>query len=239
MRNAQVLRERQWLCARRLRDRRRELGLTQCEVVERLAALGVESTNRTLSAIEHGQGVDIGRLPELAVALDCTVTYLLGLTEIAAALAARRPQRAGDRRCHRISIGAVAAELDPRSGCPGTADLGARRMHELALCGAIADVVSRRADGRQVDVVHLRIGALRQVVPDTLSFCWSMVASRHAATTVRSSTWSGCRRCCAAVRAAHSASWSTTSRSPAPSCGGVDMEVLSRRGVRPGRPRSG
>jgi hypothetical protein len=31
--------------------------------------------------MEHGQGIDVGRLPELAVALDCTITYLLGLTE--------------------------------------------------------------------------------------------------------------------------------------------------------------
>jgi transcriptional regulator with XRE-family HTH domain len=62
-------------------DRRHVLGLTQCDVVERLIALGVAATNRTLSAMEHGQGVDVGRLPELAVALDCTVTYLLGLTE--------------------------------------------------------------------------------------------------------------------------------------------------------------
>jgi hypothetical protein len=30
--------------------------------------------------MEHGQGIDVGRLPELAVALDCTVTFLLGLT---------------------------------------------------------------------------------------------------------------------------------------------------------------
>jgi transcriptional regulator with XRE-family HTH domain len=61
-------------------ERRHELGLTQYDVVERLAALGVASSNRSLSAMEHGQGVDVGRLPELAVALDCTVTYLLGLT---------------------------------------------------------------------------------------------------------------------------------------------------------------
>ena len=80
MHNQQVLRERHWLCARRLSERRRELRLTQRDVVERLASLGVFASNRTLSAIEHGQGVDIGRLPELAVALDCTVTYLLGLT---------------------------------------------------------------------------------------------------------------------------------------------------------------
>ncbi len=73
-------RERHWVCARRLSERRHDLGLTQCDVVDRLSALGVSATNRTLSAMEHGQGVDVGRLPELALALDCTVTYLLGLT---------------------------------------------------------------------------------------------------------------------------------------------------------------
>lgn len=50
-------------------------------------------------------------------------------------------------------------------------------MHELSLCGAIADIVLRRAEERPVDVVHLRIGQLRQVVPDTLEFCWSMITS--------------------------------------------------------------
>jgi hydrogenase nickel incorporation protein HypA/HybF len=48
-------------------------------------------------------------------------------------------------------------------------------MHELSLCGAIAEIVSRRAAGRRVDVVHLQIGQLRQVVPDALTFCWSML----------------------------------------------------------------
>jgi transcriptional regulator with XRE-family HTH domain len=73
-------RERQWVCARRMAERRHDLGLTQRDVVDRLAELGLETTNRTLSAMEHGQGVDVGRLPGLAAALDCTVTYLLGLT---------------------------------------------------------------------------------------------------------------------------------------------------------------
>jgi hydrogenase nickel incorporation protein HypA/HybF len=48
-------------------------------------------------------------------------------------------------------------------------------VHELSLCGAIADIVSRRAGERRVASVHLRIGTLRQVVPDTLDFCWTMV----------------------------------------------------------------
>lgn len=74
-------RERHWVCARRLRERRQALGLTQGEVVRRLSARGVAATNRAVSAMEHGSGVDIGRLPELAAALECTVTYLLGLTD--------------------------------------------------------------------------------------------------------------------------------------------------------------
>jgi hydrogenase nickel incorporation protein HypA/HybF len=48
-------------------------------------------------------------------------------------------------------------------------------MHELSLCEAIAGVVKTHADGRHVDVVRVRIGALRQVVPESLSFCWTLV----------------------------------------------------------------
>lgn len=48
-------------------------------------------------------------------------------------------------------------------------------MHELALCEAIADVVKAHAGGRHVDVVRVRIGALRQVVVDSLTFSWTMV----------------------------------------------------------------
>lgn len=65
----------------RLRDRRHALGLTQKQVVRRLAALGVGCTNKAVSSLEHGTGIDVGKLPELAAALDCTVTYLLGLTD--------------------------------------------------------------------------------------------------------------------------------------------------------------
>lgn len=64
----------------RLRDRRRALGLTQQQVVRRLATFGVSTTNKALSSLEHGAGIDAAKLPEFAAALDCTVTYLLGLT---------------------------------------------------------------------------------------------------------------------------------------------------------------
>jgi hydrogenase nickel incorporation protein HypA/HybF len=48
-------------------------------------------------------------------------------------------------------------------------------VHELSLCQAIAGVVRPYAEGRRVDVVRVQVGALRQVVPDSLSFCWTIV----------------------------------------------------------------
>lgn len=69
------------LVGERLRVRRRELGLTQQQLASRLAAAGVPSTNKALSNLERGVGLDVAKLPELANALDCSVTYLLGLTD--------------------------------------------------------------------------------------------------------------------------------------------------------------
>lgn len=73
-------RERHWMCARRMRDRRLALGLTQREVAARLTERGNPISNRSLSAMENGRGVDLGLVPDLADALRCSVTYLLGLT---------------------------------------------------------------------------------------------------------------------------------------------------------------
>lgn len=51
-------------------------------------------------------------------------------------------------------------------------------MHELSLCGSIYEMVDRAAAGRPVSVIHLRVGQLRQVVPDTLSYCWVLVCEQ-------------------------------------------------------------
>lgn len=48
-------------------------------------------------------------------------------------------------------------------------------MHELSLCEAIASVVKAHANGRHVDIVRVRVGKLRQVVPESLLFCWTLV----------------------------------------------------------------
>jgi hydrogenase nickel incorporation protein HypA/HybF len=49
-------------------------------------------------------------------------------------------------------------------------------MHELSLSSAIVNTVVKHARGRPVSVVSLRVGRLRQVVPDTLEFYFQFVA---------------------------------------------------------------
>jgi hydrogenase nickel incorporation protein HypA/HybF len=49
-------------------------------------------------------------------------------------------------------------------------------LHELSLSSAIVNTVTRHAEGRRVAVVSLRVGQLRQVVPDTLEFYFEFVA---------------------------------------------------------------
>ena len=49
-------------------------------------------------------------------------------------------------------------------------------MHELALSSAIVNTVVAHADGRMVTAVNMRVGALRQVVPDTLDFYFGFVS---------------------------------------------------------------
>lgn len=51
-------------------------------------------------------------------------------------------------------------------------------MHELSICRAIADIVNRHAEDREVRTVHLRVGQLRQIIPETLVHCWAMVSAQ-------------------------------------------------------------
>ena len=53
-------------------------------------------------------------------------------------------------------------------------------MHELSLCEAIVDTVTRRAGDRPVRSVRVQIGYFRQVVPDALRFSWKMVTTGSA-----------------------------------------------------------
>ncbi|EIK56970.1 hydrogenase maturation nickel metallochaperone HypA [Corynebacterium diphtheriae bv. mitis] len=48
-------------------------------------------------------------------------------------------------------------------------------VHEVALSSQLARAVDRAAQGRRVLVVRVRIGVLRQVVPETLEYAWGFV----------------------------------------------------------------
>lgn len=82
-------------------------------------------------------------------------------------------------------------------------------MHELSLCHSIFTIVDRARGPREVATVHLQVGQLRQVVPQTLSYCWRLVTddtplqdSRlevdHIPVELR------CSECCATTPALHS-----------------------------------
>jgi hydrogenase nickel incorporation protein HypA/HybF len=49
-------------------------------------------------------------------------------------------------------------------------------MHELSLSSAVVGTAVKHAAGRRVTAVTLRVGRLRQVVPDTLEFYFEFVA---------------------------------------------------------------
>lgn len=72
-----------FLVAWRVRSLRKQLGLKQEEMVRRLAGQGLEISQATYSRIEVGKSEIVkgsNYLVGLATALDCSVTYLLGLT---------------------------------------------------------------------------------------------------------------------------------------------------------------
>jgi hydrogenase nickel incorporation protein HypA/HybF len=50
-------------------------------------------------------------------------------------------------------------------------------MHELAIADAIVQICCEHARGRTVTKVEVKVGHLRQVVPDSLAFAFELVAS--------------------------------------------------------------
>ena len=49
-------------------------------------------------------------------------------------------------------------------------------MHELSIAESIVRIAEAHADGRRVTAVEVRVGALRQVVPQALEFAFALVA---------------------------------------------------------------
>lgn len=49
-------------------------------------------------------------------------------------------------------------------------------MHELALAQGVLDIVLEVAHDEPVRLVRVRVGELQRVVPESLQFCFQMVA---------------------------------------------------------------
>jgi hydrogenase nickel incorporation protein HypA/HybF len=49
-------------------------------------------------------------------------------------------------------------------------------VHEYSIATGLMEVALRHAGGRRVTVVNLRVGPLRQVVPDTLALAFELAA---------------------------------------------------------------
>ncbi len=49
-------------------------------------------------------------------------------------------------------------------------------MHELSIADALLEIALRHADGRRIEGVEVKVGHLRQVVPDALAFAFTLVA---------------------------------------------------------------
>ena len=58
-------------------------------------------------------------------------------------------------------------------------------MHELAISTAIVDTACRHCRGQRVTAVDVQVGALRQVVPDSLDFYFEIVARDTPCTGAR------------------------------------------------------
>lgn len=64
-------------------------------------------------------------------------------------------------------------------------------MHELSLCQSMVGIVERARDGRPVRMGPGADQELRQVVPETLEYCWGIVTRDSALDTGRCSRSSG------------------------------------------------
>lgn len=49
-------------------------------------------------------------------------------------------------------------------------------MHELSICRSIAGIVRKHSGDRPIRTVNVQIGQLRQIIPETLTYCWSLVS---------------------------------------------------------------
>ena len=99
-------------------------------------------------------------------------------------------------------------------------------MHELSICSSIADIARRRADGRAVSVINVRVGQLRQIVPDTLVYCWGLLCedTALAGSRIIVETVPARIRCRSCERTADVGDLPVFACA---GCGGIDVEIVA------------
>ena len=99
-------------------------------------------------------------------------------------------------------------------------------MHEMALCGGVIDIIeaeARRQSFAKVTTVWLEIGALSQVEPDAMRFCFDVVAARSVAADakleiIRSPGTAWCMNCVKTVNVERR-------YDACPCCGGYQLQI--------------
>jgi hydrogenase nickel incorporation protein HypA/HybF len=98
-------------------------------------------------------------------------------------------------------------------------------MHELSIAQAVVEIASANARGGRVVAVHVRVGALRQVVPAALSFAFELsalgTAAEGAALELEEVPARGTCRGCGATAELDGFPLACAA------CGGLDLEIVS------------
>ena len=98
-------------------------------------------------------------------------------------------------------------------------------MHELSIAQSVVTIAERSAGGRRVAVVRLRVGHLRQVVPDALEFAFELVAQgtvvEGAALEIEPVPATGVCRACGARSELREFPFSCSR------CGGLEIEITA------------
>jgi hydrogenase nickel incorporation protein HypA/HybF len=98
-------------------------------------------------------------------------------------------------------------------------------MHELSIADSVLEIVSRHAQGRQVERVELKVGHLRQVVPSALAFAFELLArgtcAEGAELLIEDVPAAGRCRSCGGVTAIEGFPLQCSA------CRGLDLELLA------------
>ncbi len=101
-------------------------------------------------------------------------------------------------------------------------------MHEMALCEGVIDIIeteARRQSFSRVTTVWLEIGALSQVEPEAMRFCFDVVAARSVAADakleiIRPPGTAWCMSCVKSVTVEQR-------YDPCPCCGGYQLQITA------------